>query len=99
MVEVSVQSEAAFELAEQSKEFYITYDWDDDKKRALYNLRKVLTIYCHPKDRNVMCVHLLRAFSKRPPTKYLTSGTQQRFVPMPGACIILCLRSNHSQCI
>lgn len=44
-------------------------------------------MYCAPIFRNILTIHILSAFSYYPDSKYLTSGTQQRFVPAPVACI------------
>ena len=45
-------------------------------------------MYCAPIFRNTLAIQLLSAFSSDPEHKYLTSGTQQRFKPAPGACIV-----------
>ena len=44
-------------------------------------------MYYTPIFRNMLVIYLLRAFSYDNETKYLTSGTQQRYVPYPGSCI------------
>ena len=44
-------------------------------------------MYCAPISRKILAIHLLSTFSYNTKTKYLTSGTQQRFVPDPGSCI------------
>ena len=44
-------------------------------------------MHCAPKYHNIMEIHLLSDFSSDPYPGYITSGTQQLFVPAPGACI------------
>ena len=49
---------------------------------------KVHTVYCFPKFRNILTIHLLSALSYDPNPKYITSETKQRFIPSPGVCIV-----------
>ena len=56
-------------------------------QRFSHNHRKVPIVYCSPRFRNILAVHLLGAFSPDPESKYITSGTQKRFVPSPRACL------------
>lgn len=88
VVEVAVKFEAAFESKELRDSFYKTYDKKDKIQQQLHNYRKVPTLYCAPRHRNMLGLHLLNAFSRNPYNKYLTTGTEIRFVPEPGSCFI-----------
>ena len=44
-------------------------------------------VYFTPRFRNRIPIQLLTNFSSEPGHKYLTSGTQKRFVTAPGSCI------------
>ena len=45
-------------------------------------------MYCAPRFRNILAIHLLSVFYSDPELKYLTSGIQQLFFPAPEACIV-----------
>ena len=75
-IEFSIQSEVSFLTNEDVKGFYKAYDRYDKYQRISHNHIKLLTVYCAPRFRNIMLIHLLGAFSSDPDPKYITSGTQ-----------------------
>ena len=86
-IEVVIQSEVVFLTNKNRKELYASYGRHNKEKRIYQNHRKVFTVYCAPKFSNNLATHLLSTFSSDQELKYLTAGTQQLFVPDPGACI------------
>ena len=86
-IEVAVKQEAAFQTDSERKLFYITYNKNNESERTSLNNRKVPNIYCPPKYRNLLAMHLISSLSAETDTKYLTYGFQQSFLPAPGACI------------
>ena len=85
IIETAIQYAVAFQNEEDRRAFYKTYNGNDESQRIAHNHRKVPTFYCAPKYRNLLAINLLSAFSSDPDQKYLTAGTQQRFIPAPGA--------------
>ena len=83
--ETAIQSEVDFQNEEDRKGFYKSYNGYDESQQIAPNHKKVPTIYRAPKYRNLLPIHLLRAFPPDPDIKYPTTGTQKRFVPDPGA--------------
>ena len=61
--ETATQSEVAFHNEEDRRAFYKTYKRNEKSQRIAHNYRKVLTVYCAPKYRNVLAINLLSAFS------------------------------------
>ena len=61
-IETSIRSKVAFQNEEDRKTFYNIYDRNDDSQRISHNLRKVTTIYCGPKYRNLLAIYLLIDF-------------------------------------
>ena len=86
-IKTVIQSEVSFQNEEDRRALYKTYNGNDECQRISHNHRKVPTIYCAPKYRNLLATNLLRAFSLDPDQEYPTAGTQQRFVPDPGDCL------------
>ena len=86
-INTAIRSEVAFQNEEDRRSFYKTYNGNNKSQRIEHNHRKAPTIYCAPKYRNLLAINLLSAFSSDPDQKYLTSGTQQIFIPAPGACL------------
>ena len=86
-IEFAIQSEVAFLTNKDRKELYSSYDRYDEEQKITHNHRKVTTVYCAPKFRKILAIHLLSAFSSDPEPKYITTETQQRFVPSPVECI------------
>ena len=84
---LAVQLEADFQTDTERKLFYSNYNRKDEEEHISLNHQKVPTIYCPPKFRNMLAVHLLSALSSEPYAKYLTTGFQQKLVPAPGSCI------------
>ena len=69
-----MQLEAALQTDSEQKLFYINYNKNNESEQTSLINRKVPTIYCTPKYRNLLVVHLLSALSVEPDAKYLTSG-------------------------
>ena len=86
-IEVTIQSEVAFLTNEYRKEICSYYDRHDKDHKITHNHRKVPTVYCTLKFRNILYIHIISAFSSDTEPKYLNAGTQQSFFPSPGACI------------
>ena len=58
-----IQSEVAFYNEGDRRAFYKTYNLNDESHRISHNQRKLPTIYCAPKYRNLLAINLLSAFS------------------------------------
>ena len=86
-IETAIQYKVAFQNEEDRRDFYNTYNGKNESQRIVHNQRKVPNIYFAPKNRNLLAINLLRAFSLDPDQEYPTAGTQQRFVPDPGDCL------------
>ena len=87
-IETSIRSKLAFQNEEDRRTFYRIYDRNDESQRIAHNIRKVTTIYCAPKYRNLLAIHLLSTFSLDLDTKYLIEGTHQRFSLSPGYFLV-----------
>ena len=83
----AIHSEVAFHNEEDRRAFYNIYNRNDEYQRIAHNHRKLTTICCAPKYRNLLVINLLSAFSSDPDQKYVTAGTQQRFIQAPGVCL------------
>ena len=66
----AIQSEVDFHKKEDRKSFYKRYGEYDKPHSTSHNHRKVPTIYCGAKYRNLLDIHILRAFSSYP-IKYI----------------------------
>ena len=60
--ETAIQSEVDFQNEEDRKGFYKSYNGYDESQQIASNHMKVPTIYRAPKYRNLLAIHLLRAF-------------------------------------
>ena len=67
--------------------FYKSYCKHNKYKITAHNHSNVPKVYYAPIFYNILSIHLLSAFSSDSDLKYLTSGIQQPFVPVPGSCI------------
>ena len=68
-IKVAIQTEVAFITNKDRKDFYASYNRHDEEQQISHNHRKVPTVYCAPKFRNTLAIHLLSA---------LYSGYQHR---------------------
>ena len=62
-IKTAIQSKVAFKNEEYRKSFYKSCNENDEYQRIYHNHRKVTTIYCAPKYRNLLSIHLLSTFS------------------------------------
>ena len=69
------------------KMFYKNYNKHDEYHRIDNSHRKVPTIYYAPIFFNLLAIHLISAIYYNHKIKYLNSGSQQRFIPDPDACL------------
>ena len=74
-IKSAIQSEVDFKNEEDRRSFYKTYNGNNESQRISHNHRKLPTIYCAPKYRNLIAINLPSAFSSDPDQKYLTVGT------------------------
>ena len=73
-IEVAIQSEVAFLTNEDRNDFYTSQYMYDEEQIIAHNHRKFPTVYCAPKFRNILAIHILSALSFDPELKSLTSG-------------------------
>ena len=87
-IKVAIQLEIEFITNKDRRGLYKSYERQYEYQNTSHNHMKVITVYCDLRFLNILDINLLIDFSSDPDQKYLTSGTQQRFVPAPGACIL-----------
>ena len=58
-IETAFHSEVYFQNEEDRRSFFKTYNVNDEYQRISHNHRKLTTIYCAPKYRNLLAINLL----------------------------------------
>ena len=86
-IEIATQFEPTFYTENERKAFYTSYNREDEQENINFNHCKIPTVYCPPRYRNLLSIHMLSELSSKPQEKYQTAKWQQRFVPAPGACL------------
>ena len=69
-IKTAIQSELAFHNGEDRGSLYKTYKRNNESQRIAHNHRKVPTIYCAPKYRDLLAINILSAFSSYPDQKF-----------------------------
>ena len=87
-IKISTQLETYFYTENKRKAFYKSYNREDEQEKIKSNHRKIPTVYCTPKYRNLLAIHMLSELSSKPQAKYRTAGCQHKFVPAPGTCLV-----------
>eukprot|EP00957_Ditylum_brightwellii_P028411 2145120-Ditylum_brightwellii.AAC.1 len=66
-------NEPALKTESEQRKWFDDHDLDNDNDKKILNLRKVPTLYCDSKLATLLGMHMLRAFTRNPHKKYLTS--------------------------
>lgn len=59
---VAIRMEIASETEADKKEYYKTYDRNNEDDRTEHRLRLVLTLYVAPNFKSLFCIHMISAF-------------------------------------
>ena len=73
-VDIAIASEATFQTEADRKLFYKNFNKHDKDQCTSHNHMKVTTIYCGPRLKILLFIHLLRYLLSESNPKYLTSG-------------------------
>eukprot|EP00957_Ditylum_brightwellii_P194406 14805677-Ditylum_brightwellii.AAC.1 len=82
-IEANLSMESTFADKDERKKWFDTHSLKDKEDKKDYDQRRVPTITCEIKYAPFVAKNLFLAFSNNPPFRFMTKGTNLRFVPEP----------------
>eukprot|EP00957_Ditylum_brightwellii_P079274 6028548-Ditylum_brightwellii.AAC.1 len=87
-IEAAITMESTFASKEEREKWFDTHSLKDPDDKRDYDLYKVPTISCKQKFASFLAKRLFLAFSPNPPARFMTKGTNLRFVPETGVMVL-----------
>ena len=71
-IKIANQFDPAFYIDIKRKAFYTSSNIDDEHEKINCNNHKIPTVYCAPRYRNLLSIHMISALSSKIQAKYRT---------------------------